>query len=593
MCAFIHTKCLYLIQNKRSWLTPLKADFLWLIIILGSMICILKWSSFYKKTVSFFGEEKMKLSFSKLTQTIVGEKFLNIVLAIVFSLSVTLLIKAKVFPFLLIKPVFDGGNLVLQISLLVVYFVIFVLLYFFFIWIFRKFIGFIKPLVAKLQPDNQNEQSQKTIITALIIVSVGVLSIFIINSLFTRFDTKNWQLKGLNIIPAEEPIGNDFRVGLYWPAQNLVESGFKAIGPDGTYPSVYPPLVSLLSLPYLLFDAQTAYMMNNLLIFVLNFLVLLIAVLIVNKLFLSRLIKDQLTCRILSILLFIVMAFYTYSGYPFLFSIERGNVDVIAMFFIMLSMWTLIEHPKRVWLQVIFLSIATHYKIYPLILFLVLFYYHGRKLFIPMLVINLVFLFSLGPNIAFSFIQSLVSGGSGAGVGNRWSWVGNHAAYSFAVMLTQRYAKLANSFNELFIVAMLVPFIIWVQGMVRIIRNKYSPINAVLLMMISIPLMGVLPTISNDYRLVIFSAAFLLLIGLNLYQISEDPSWERILELLAIMVIMFLIAKPYVMQVDNRYSLDVTQSFFINNKYVWCVALEAIMVWNIFRHKNKPQLNQI
>jgi len=285
------------------------------------------------------------------------------------------------------------------------------------------------------------------------------------------------------------------------------------------------------------------------------------------------------------------MAFYTYSGYPFLFSIERGNVDIIAMFFLMLSMWTLIDQPKRVWLQVIFLSVATHYKIYPLILFWVLFYYHGRKLIIPMVVINLAFLFSLGPNIAFSFIQSLISGGSGAGIGNQWSWVGNHAAYSFAILLTQRYAKFANSFNELFIVAMLVPLILWVQGMVRIIRNKYSSINAVLLIMISIPMMDLLPTISNDYRLVILSTAFLLLIGLNLYQISEDPSWEKILELLAIIVIMFLIAKPYVMQVDHRYILEPTQSFFINNKYVWCVALEGIMVWNIFRHKNKPLLS--
>ncbi|MBA4385004.1 MAG: hypothetical protein C0410_09730, partial [Anaerolinea sp.] len=184
----------------------------------------------------------MNITLNKLIAKIVSEKYLNILFSIFFGWTMTLLLKAKVFPFLLFSKIFDGDNLFLQNALLICYFVIFVGIYILGNWVLQRLISLTKPLWIKFTPQVQKEQSEKILFVALITIAIGVLVIFVINNLFIRFDTNNWQLKGLNIIPAEEPIGNDFRVGLYWPAQNLVKSGFKAIGPDGTYPSIYPPL---------------------------------------------------------------------------------------------------------------------------------------------------------------------------------------------------------------------------------------------------------------------------------------------------------------------------------------------------------------
>ena len=529
----------------------------------------------------------MNSLFNKLKEILVNDKTLNFVAATFWGLIGFLLVKDFLTPLLLAGKDFAALNLFIKLLLFIVYFGSFVLLYFLILWVFKWLKSFKKTVKVKNESIIQNVRSPKAIIMGLLIFAFGVLLIYIFNNLISRIDTENWRLTGLDIIPVMEPIGNDFRVGLYWPAENLVKSGFKAIGPDGTYPSVWPPLVSVLSLFYLLFNAQTAYLVHTAFLVVLNIFVLLIATILVSEFLLEKVIQDKFTRNILSILLFITMAFYNFSSYSFLFSIERGNVDVIPMFFMMLSMWTLLKQPKNIWLQVIFLSIATHYKIYPAVLFLVLLYYHGKKLILPMLVVNVAFLFVLGPKIAFAFINSVTSGGSGAGFGNQWSWIGNHGAYSFAKLIFVNYPSFVSAFSTLFIALMLIPFSIWVQGALRILRDKFTPLNAILLFLISVPLMDLLPTISNDYRLIIESTVFLIYIGLILSQISRNPGWKQIVELILVIIIMFFIAKPYPMASQYSYDIRSTSSFFINNKYLWCLALEGTMVWNIIRHKKQ------
>jgi hypothetical protein len=530
----------------------------------------------------------MKNILRKLKQRLIGDNFESLLTSIILGFFATLLVRNSLTSILLAGKSFDGRNLPLKIILFLSFLVVFVLIFTLLQRLIAKVFSKIK--LSIIEEDKIEEliecerKPSKAFCLAMIVISVGILSIFVVNHLIGRIDTENWKLTGLDILPVMEPIGNDFRVGLYYPAENLVASRFKAIGPDGSYPSIYPPLVSVFSLPYLLFDAQTAYIIHVAILFILNILVLLIATLMVKELFLDKTINNSLTSFVLSTFLFFVISFFNFSSYSFLFSMERGNVDIIAMFFLMLSMWVLVSQPKKLWLQVILLAIATHFKIYPAALFLILFYYHGKKLILPTLTVNLILLFILGPKIATSFIQSLTSGGGGAGLDNSWTWVGNHAAYAFAESLTWIYSQLSESFMFLWIIFMLIPFAIWILGMSRIIRKKYSPNNAILILMISIPLMEILPTISMDYRLIILSTSFLLFIGLNISQILRNPSGESIIELLLILFIMFFVAKPYTMDILNPYGLKPNASYYLNNKYIWVLALEGLMVWNIVRH---------
>lgn len=530
--------------------------------------------------MSFF---KLKWSF------FISNKFLNILSYFFFGIIGTILIKGNVTPLLLDGRGFAGRNIFIKSFLFLTYFAAFILLLYLINWLVNKIKSIRKPSSIDNNTDIIIKNPSNLFYFSLITFSLGVFVIFLITNIITRIDTVNWTLSGHNIIPIMNPIGNDFRVGLYWPAENLLKSGFSAIGPDGTYPSIYPPLVSILSLFYLFFDIQTAFVINTIFLFIFNFLIIVIASLMIYEFLFKKVFQDKSTRIVSSILLFILMAFYNYSGYSFLFSIERGNVDAIAMFFLMLSMWTLVKQPKNIWLQVIFLSIATHYKIYPAALFLILLYCHGKKLILPALIVNLAFLFILGPNIAFSFIASLTAGGSGAGVGNQWTWIGNHAAYSFAVGLTRIYPALTDFLNSIFLACMLIPFSVWIQGTIRLLREKYSAINALLLLMISIPLMDLLPTISNDYRLIIESVAFILFIGLILTQILRNPSKGKIFELVLVLIIMFFIARPYV---GTPEVLLVSPTYFIDNKYLWIFALECLMVFNISQHlKQNPNLN--
>ena len=100
---------------------------------------------------------------------------------------------------------------------------------------------------------------------------------------------------------------------------------------------------------------------------------------------------------------------FTFTSYPFLFSIERGNYDIIALLFTLVSIDLLIRTQKTLWLQVILLSIAIHLKIYPAALLILLFFKHGKKIFLPVLVVNGAFLFILGPQNAITFLQIVMN----------------------------------------------------------------------------------------------------------------------------------------------------------------------------------------
>lgn len=528
----------------------------------------------------------MRFSIAKIQQFVVNPKLKNILPVVIYGFFGTFLIKNNITPFFFAGRGFPGRSLIIRVSLFFFYFFVLSIVF----YLIQKFY---KKLVSEKKPSNVDEKldlSSRTFIVALTTLTLGVLIIFFCNNLFARIDTDKWKLNGLDIIPVELPIGNDFRVGLYQPAANLLKSGLKTIGPDGTYPSYYPPLVNFVSLIYLLFNNQTAYMVHTVLLFILNIFVLLIASLLVKEIILENEIRDQFTRTIVSVLLFIIMSFFNFSSYGFLFSIERGNVDIVAMFFILLSVWTLIKHPKNIWLQVIFLSIATHYKIYPAILFLILLYQHGKKLLIPMIVVNLAFLFVMGPQTAWSFILSLTNIDSGAGNGVNWNWVGNHSAFSFAENVTLIYPHFSRYLYGIIIVSLVIPLLIWFLGTFTILRNKFTPLNAILLLLITLPLMDLLPTISNDYRLIIQSTTILIFIGLNLSQILKKPSGGQIIELLLTLNIMFLIARPYDALNPFSYYLKENSSFFINNKYLWCLALETIMVWNVLSHHKQNSI---
>ncbi|MBA4376177.1 MAG: hypothetical protein C0401_08410, partial [Anaerolinea sp.] len=366
-------------------------------------------------------------------------------------------------------------------------------------------------------------ETKTRVVVVLLIVATGFFSIFSINNVLTTINTSTWKYSLPKIIPAMPLIGVDFRVGSYEPAKTLLDTNFKQIRQDESYSSIYPPFVAVINIPYLLFDENTAYLWHVGFLIFANIACLALVSIMVKEFILSNLGLESMYAAIIALFLFFALLIYTLSSYSFFFSMERGNTDIFAMFFILLAMWSLLKKPEKLWLQVILLSVATHLKIYPAALFLLLFKKHGKKMILPTLVVNLALLFILGPRMALMFLQSITSGsGVGAGIGNPWSGVGNHAAYSFTMGIDTTPGEfLSSNFFVLWSIFTFIPLIFWGIAAIALFMKKYSGQNAILFLMVTVPVMDLVPTVSIDYRLVIESSAALILIALITKQLIQ------------------------------------------------------------------------
>ena len=426
-------------------------------------------------------------------------------------------------------------------------------------------------MVARLRGERQTR-----LLAALCLLGAGFLVIFLVNNVFSHLDPVTWAYEDQEVFPHYPPAGNDFRVGYYWPAVFLIDSQFTGIGPNGSYPSNYPPLVALTSLPYALFTPESAYILHVVLLVLANLACLGMAVWLAKQLLFDNIDLDLLLVKLICGSLFFGLAFYVFSSYFFAYSMERGNTDIFAMFYCLLAMLVLIKRPEAVWLQVGLLSVAVHFKIYPVVLFAVLLYKHGKKLILPALALNTAFLFVLGPKVALGFLRSFSSGGEGVGLGNAWSNVGNHASYSFTMGIDRSGGEYLNTtFFMIWGATFLIPLVVWGISAIALVMKKYSSRSALLLFMISVPLMNLLPTVSMDYKLVILGAAVILLLALILKSMAAKFSWFDLLQLFLLLGVLLMMSRSYAF-------IDRSQ-VFIRNKYLWVLLLEVCMAANILR----------
>ena len=415
------------------------------------------------------------------------------------------------------------------------------------------------------------------VVVSLVILGLGFVCIFLLNNAITSIDTHTWVYKTHEIVPAMSVIGADFRAGLYQPAKDLfVGKTIQQIWENTQNDNAYPPLVTLMGLLFLPFEENKAYLIQVVLLILFNIGSLGIAAAMVHKYIFLRSGLDETVSLLISAFLFISFSFYTFSSYPFLFSIERGNYDIVALFFTLLTLWVFLQHPEKMWTQVILLSIATNLKIYPAILFLLLLRKHGKKLIFPMLLSNLVLLFILGPNNLVAFITTL-SGRSG--LDSMSYWIGNHSSYSFVKgLILNVYPSVQNAFTALWLVCTLLPILFWGIGAFFLLKEKVNSQTAILYFMVSVPLMDIIPTVSHDYRLVIQFSVAILLIAFILKRIVQKPNAVNYLQLVFVSVILLFMVRYFAF-------FDPTSYNFIANKYIWLLCLEGLIVWNILQYR--------
>ena len=443
-------------------------------------------------------------------------------------------------------------------------------------WSNKKLSGLLpqsKPLNTTL-----DISSDKRLSVFLIILGAGLAVILLVNQVLPHIDTVNWTYINPKIIPTMDPVGNDFRTGLYRPPHLLLQGEqIYYLNEDGSNLTQYPPLLNLLFMPYQLFSENTACLIHMIVLFFANIACLALAARWAKDFILPHIDFEPQTRMLIAWLLFIFMSVYTLTGYPFLFSIERGNYDILALLFAMLAINSLLYKPDRIWLQVILLSIAVHLKIYPIALFVPLLFKHGKKLILPALGVNVAFLLVLGPANALTFLQIIRQN-----VSTGFTWVGNHSGFSFATYVSWGYQSVSGNVDWLRTFFTVLPAVMWAASAFWAFKKLPSePVNYLFLFMATAPLMDVIPPISHDYKSVILGPAILLLLCFLAVKIlRESDFWDFILLLLVTLFLLVL---------GRSFALNSDQALLLNHKYPVIMALFAIMLITFKKFMEQPE----
>jgi hypothetical protein len=367
--------------------------------------------------------------------------------------------------------------------------------------------------------------------------SAALLIVILLNSLLPLINLKLGIIELPYLLPAITPSGVDFRKGLFYPAGAILSGD----NPYNARAYIYPPFAAVFSIPFQLFPVQTAYYILVMLLFLFNVGSVFLSLQIAESVFPKNHGNGSFERGGLFYAIFWGVSALTLSTYGFIFSVERGNVDIFPIFFSLLALWVLIKKPGWLWPQVLLIAMATHLKIYPAVLFVLLLWKHGWKSLLPIFLVNILLLFSSGFANGINFIGVIIRYSNSPYIA-----VFNHSAASFGSIVN---SYLINPIGLTIppILFVLVPVSIWAVGVYVLWKRKYSPMNAVLFFLLSVPLMNLIPSTSHDYKLVILSSAVAICVYFLCLGFASTGKWRYILLLAALMAIMYYITRSYTM----------------------------------------------
>ena len=483
---------------------------------------------------------------------------------------------------------FDGRNFLYRMIFLLFFTLIFALLLFVtgklvlqVRWVYQKAIKLDRIIMSQYEKKINN--NQKRIWFFVVLVAFATIFIFLCNNVLSSINTKEWSFSYTEDIPLYSPVGMDFRQGLYRPAEQIfLDKTFKEIWNNDINTNSYPPLATSLGLFYLPFGEDTGYLIHVGLLVLANIVNVIIAFMICTKYVLSHIKMDKFSKDLIVATITLCVACLSFSNYPFRFSIERGNIDAIAFCFSLLSIWVLLRNPEKKWAQIILLSIATNLKIYPAILFLVLFKKHGWKMIFPTIVSNVILFFILGPNNAMAFVKTITN--AFGAEKHPHAWIGNHSAFSFVSNLQQYIFHGSDEFYSVYVaICLFIPLFFWFFSTVNVFKKPCTPTSIIQYFVLSTPIMCILPTVSHDYKLVILCTVFIILLASIVDQFAQNPTKTDMIQLMGVLILMLFIGRSYVF-------IDGGANYFIGNKYIWLVSLEILAFWRLLGTQENKQI---
>jgi hypothetical protein len=188
---------------------------------------------------------------------------------------------------------------------------------------------------------------------------------------------------------------------------------------------------------------------------------------------------------------------WLFTSYGFMYEVERGQIDLYALFFTVLAVWLLVRRPEgSPWWPSLALALAVNFKAYPAVLAVVLLWRYRWRGVVPLLVANVVLFIAAGPVNVRRFIVSQTGFEKAT-----WPlWWGNDSAASLGHTLHQLNPSWP---SWLGVALLLLSAIVWVATLVVVMRRGWNIRGAVLASAACVPVMCTFPSISHDYKLVL------------------------------------------------------------------------------------------
>jgi len=412
---------------------------------------------------------------------------------------------------------------------------------------------------ALFAPSSADSGGTRTLQTILWMVAALAL----VNVALAWIDLDAWTWRAPAYFPFTQPIGTDFRNGGYAAAQHFSNAT-----------SGWPPLTVILFAPYLLLGQDAAYVVHVCILVGASMAALGLALSVART---GNSDDVALGGRTGAYLGQVVpaLAIWLFISYGFLLSVERGNLDALVAFLAMLGLWAMVKRPSAVWLPTIAFSVAAELKVYPALLLLLLVWRFRWRSVVPLVACNVVLALSAGPQNLLNFYRN----------GTRMTaqgadWVGNSSAKSFSAWVDWIDPGYLPRLQVALLIAIPVALLLVCAWRLQRRRDHAS---TVLMLCAMVPVMCLVPSVSHDYKVVLFTAPAVLLVGLLMRHVgqgSSEPWWM----LLTLCLALFFIARAPGQLVD--YTPNVQRFVWpavLMNKYPAILLFEVVTVWMAWR----------
>jgi hypothetical protein len=348
------------------------------------------------------------------------------------------------------------------------------------------------------------------------------------------------------LIPRAPIHGIDLRDGLLIPARAF----------DSAH-SGWPPLTLWLGRPFTLLDLRAAYVVQFIILFALAVLATWLSVTLAARV--DDRPADLRSGRpTLRWVLFGAMLAWLLTSYGFMFELERGNIDLYALVFALLAI-VLTLRTRTAWLPALCLAVAINLKVYPAILVVVLLWRYRLRAVLPLVVFCGVLALSAGVGNLSAFVSGLSTTATGR--------TGGHSAVAFVYWLRHLPGMAHRAPPGLGPALLLLSLVLWGATLALLVRRGWSAKGAVLAAAACVPVMSTVPSISEDYKLVIFVFP-LAVLGVAIATMKRAPvaRWSALF--LALAMEMVVLARS-----SRRVAPSV-----LGSKFVAIMLLQGLML---------------